>query len=608
MANVTETLSREHMDVVIVGHVDHGKSTVIGRLMADTGSLPDGKLDQVKAMCKANARPFEYAFLLDALKNEQAQGITIDTARCFFKTEKRNYIIHDAPGHIEFLKNMVTGAARAEAALLVIDALEGVQENSKRHGYMASMLGIKQISVLVNKMDLVNYEERIFEEIKEEYGKFLTCLGVNPISFIPISAREGVNIAAMGGDMAWYTGMTVLDQVDAFTKSTGHADLTFRMPVQDIYKFTAEDDDRRIVAGTVSTGCIKVGDPVIFMPSRKESQIKSIEAFNSPESSKSEAGYATGMTLTTQIYIKPGELMCKKDEPAPKVGRRFRANLFWMGRPPLIKNKQYKLRIGAAAVPVELAQIINILDASELSSDVTKQQADRHDVAECILETLRPVAFDLCNDIEPTGRFVIVDDFEIAGCGIILEQSDETQSVMEDHVREQEFAWEKGHITAEDRLKHFNNQGILVVLHGIYGCGKRRIAKELERTLFEEGYNSYYFGVSNYFKELDHDFEQLDKDMHTYGMAREQHLEKLGQMARVFTDSGTILITTIAEADDYDLEKLKLLDSANGIFVINVGKNVFVKYPLDVELPYRPDMDTAIQSIIDTMKDKGILL
>ncbi len=149
----------ERMDIVAVGHVDHGKSTVIGRLMADTGSLPDGKLEQVKNMCKVNARPFEYAFLLDALKNEQAQGITIDTARCFFNTPQRHYIIHDAPGHVEFLKNMITGASRAQAALLVIDAKEGVRENSKRHGYILSMLGIRQISVLVNKMDLLDWDQ-----------------------------------------------------------------------------------------------------------------------------------------------------------------------------------------------------------------------------------------------------------------------------------------------------------------------------------------------------------------------------------------------------------------------------------------------------------------
>ncbi|MFP6616993.1 MAG: GTP-binding protein, partial [Candidatus Hydrogenedentota bacterium] len=240
----TGLLNRDQMDVVIVGHVDHGKSTVIGRLMADTGSLPEGKLDQVKAMCEENSRPFEYAFLLDALKNEQAQGITIDTARCFFKTDTRNYIIHDAPGHIEFLKNMVTGAARAESALLVIDAEEGVRENSKRHGYMVSMLGLKQLCILVNKMDLVDYSEDTFNAIKAEYSDFLAQLGIEPTAYIPVSARDGINIATGSEkEMPWYSGMTVLDQVDSFHKLKGNEAKTFRMPVQDIYKFTASGDD-----------------------------------------------------------------------------------------------------------------------------------------------------------------------------------------------------------------------------------------------------------------------------------------------------------------------------------------------------------------------------
>src|SRR5512136_2160587 len=165
---------REQINIVIVGHVDHGKSTVIGRLLADTGSLPEGKLEDVKALCAKNAKPFEYAFLLDALKDERSQGITIDSARCFFKTRKRDYIVIDAPGHIEFLKNMVTGAARAEAALLVVSASEGIQENSRRHGYLVSMLGIRQVVVLVNKMDLVGYDLGVFETVRREYAKFLS--------------------------------------------------------------------------------------------------------------------------------------------------------------------------------------------------------------------------------------------------------------------------------------------------------------------------------------------------------------------------------------------------------------------------------------------------
>src|SRR6056297_1145800 len=178
---------KEDMNLVFVGHVDHGKSTIIGRMLADTGSLPEGKLEQVKENCKRNSKPFEYAFLLDALKDEQSQGITIDSARVFFETDKRRYLILDAPGHIEFLKNMITGASRAEAACLVIDANEGIQENSKRHGYLLSMLGIKQIVVLVNKMDLVDYDKEIYKSIVNDYTDFLEEIDIEPKCFIPVS-------------------------------------------------------------------------------------------------------------------------------------------------------------------------------------------------------------------------------------------------------------------------------------------------------------------------------------------------------------------------------------------------------------------------------------
>ena len=223
---------REQMNVVIVGHVDHGKSTVIGRLLADTGSLPEGKLDAVKAMCARNARPFEYAFLLDALKDEQAQGITIDTARSFFKSEKRDYIIIDAPGHIEFLKNMVTGAARAEAALLVIDAHEGIRENSKRHGYMMSFLGIKNITVCINKMDLVEFSEARFEEIKKQYLEFAKDLNIKSIEFLPISALRGDNVVDQSKDMPWWKGKTLLGFLEEVEIESKEEETHPRFPVQ----------------------------------------------------------------------------------------------------------------------------------------------------------------------------------------------------------------------------------------------------------------------------------------------------------------------------------------------------------------------------------------
>jgi len=298
----------EHMNIVIVGHVDHGKSTIVGRLLADTGSLPEGKLEQVRMNCERNSKPFEYAFLIDALKDEQSQGITIDSARVFFKTGKRKYTIIDAPGHIEFLKNMVTGASRAEAALLVIDAEEGVRENSRRHGTMLSMLGIQQVVVLVNKMDLVGYRKKVYDEIVKEYSRFLQELRIQPLSYIPVSGREGDTIAAIGSAMPWYKGATVLDVLDTFQKEELPTAKPFRMPVQDVYKFTRFGDSRRIAAGTVVTGSVKVGDEVVFYPSGKKGRVKSIEAFQAPERREVGAGCATGLTLEEQIYITRGEL------------------------------------------------------------------------------------------------------------------------------------------------------------------------------------------------------------------------------------------------------------------------------------------------------------
>src|SRR5512132_1155736 len=214
----TNTKPSDHLNIVIVGHVDHGKSTLLGRLYADTGSLPDGKLEKVQAICRQQGKEFEYAFLFDAFLEEQEQGITIDTARTFFNWKGRQYIIIDAPGHKEFLKNMISGAARAEAALLLIDALEGVKEQSKKHGYLLSLLGVRQFAVVVNKMDLVGYRQDVFDAIEKEYRDFLKQIQVVPERFIPVSAKQGDNIARRSGNMSWYRGPTVLETLALFKK------------------------------------------------------------------------------------------------------------------------------------------------------------------------------------------------------------------------------------------------------------------------------------------------------------------------------------------------------------------------------------------------------
>src|ERR1039458_2430025 len=228
----TNTLQSEQLKIVIVGHVDHGKSTLVGRLFYDTGSLPEGKYEKIKTACERRGMPFEWAFLMDGLQAERDQNITIDTAQIWFRTKQRQYVIIDAPGHKEFLKNMVTGAASAEAALLLIDANEGVQEQSRRHGYLLNLLGIRQMVVLVNKMDLQSYSQGRFEQIEAEYRAFLKTVGVEPRCFIPIAAKHGDNIASRSANMTWWKGPTVVETLDDFQVAEPATHQPLRLPIQ----------------------------------------------------------------------------------------------------------------------------------------------------------------------------------------------------------------------------------------------------------------------------------------------------------------------------------------------------------------------------------------
>lgn len=590
---------RQQLNIVIVGHVDHGKSTVIGRLLADTGSLPEGKLQDVKTLCAKTAKPFEYAFLLDALKDERSQGITIDSARCFFETRKRDYIVIDAPGHIEFLKNMITGAARAEAALLVIAADEGIQENSRRHGYLISMLGIRQVVVLINKMDLVGYSHQAYGSVVSEYRAFLEKLQVKPISFIPISARDGDNLATRSDHMSWYNGLTVLEQLDAFEDQKDRLHLPLRFPVQDIYKFTEENDDRRIMAGTIEAGTIKCGDDVIFLPSNKISRVKNIEAFNVPPKQKASAGEAIGITLEPQVYIKPGELMAKIGDLMPKVNSRFMAHIFWMGRSPLIKGRSYKLKLATSRIPVTVADILHVLDATDLRMTQHKQQLDRHDVGEIILEATKPIAFDPVAFIEGTGRFVIVDNYEIAGGGIILDEVAGGATLLEDHVKEREVAWDKGFVAPEERHRRNRHASKFIVFTGEDYTRVTSFAKELERKLFLDDYHTYYLGSNNM-------LSGLGSDIHEKTAETGDIIRRLGELARILTDSGQIFITAVSGIDDYDLEILKMLNSPAEILVICVGSNLFCNYNIDLAIPPGIPVAQAVEHVYELLREKEV--
>lgn len=540
------TLSR--MPIVVVGHVDHGKSTVLGRLLSDTGSLPQGRLEQIRELCARTSRPFEYAFLLDALRDERSQGITIDAARIFFRSAQREYVILDAPGHSEFLKNMVTGASRAEAALLVIDVHEGVRENSRRHGFLLGMLGISQVAVLVNKMDLVDFDQSAFNAVSEEFRGFLGQIGLEARHVIPVAARDGDNIATRSPGLAWFDGPTVLEALDQFSPSPRPADLPLRLPVQDVYKFTANGDDRRIIAGSIEAGRLRAGDHLLFYPSGKRSRVRTIEGFNVPPQEHAVAGDATGLTLTEQIYVTRGEVATREGDRPPQVGTRLRTSLFWLGRAPLAPERQYLLKTGTARVPMHLETVHRVIDASSLAPKAGAATVGRHDVAECTLRLARPVAVDPAEVMTGTGRFVIVDGYEIRGGGIVREVLPDDQSLARERVALRNYKWETSFIAPERREERFGQRATLVLVTGPTSVDRKGVGKALEAALFGEGRNAYFLGMGSVVYGVDAD---LDRD----DAVRQEHVRRLAEVAHILLDAGTLLIASAADlrGDEVDL-------------------------------------------------------
>ena len=587
--NSQENTNREQMNIVIVGHVDHGKSTVVGRLLADTGSLPQGKLEHIQENCRKNAKPFEYAFLIDALKDEQSQGITIDAARVFFNTQRRSYIIIDAPGHIEFLKNMITGASRAEAALLVIDASEGVQENTRRHGFMLSLLGIKKVTVLVNKMDLVGYRRDVFDDIVETYSTFLSRFSVTPGSFIPISGMAGDNIAQPSPNMPWYEDSTVLQALDLFAKEPPPWEKPFRMPIQDVYKFTNLGDNRRIVAGTIDSGTICVGDEIVFYPSGKKSRVKTIEAFNSPPQESACAGEAVGFTLTEQIYIRRGEIACRAGDDKPCVTTRLKGGIFWLGKSPLVRDKEYIIKIGTVKMPMRLEEIQGVMDASNLQT-IKKDMIERNDVAECLFVLKKAVAFDQVDQIAATSRFVIVDDYEIAGGGIILGSLEDNQSWVRSKIYRREEKWEKSDIPREERTDKYRQRPMLILITGKRDAGKKPLAKKLEQHLFGDGHIVYFMGISNVLYGVDADIKGVANH-------REEHLRRLAEVANIMIDAGIILIVTATELGEGDLDLINTIVNPGDVKVVWIGDEVTTDIPYDIHISVIESFDAALDTL-----------
>jgi bifunctional enzyme CysN/CysC len=538
------TRETRQLKIVIVGHVDHGKSTLVGRLIHETGSLPEGKLEAIRAMSERRGMPFEWAFLMDAIQAERDQGITIDTTQIWFKTQKRPYVIIDAPGHKEFLKNMVTGAASSEAALLLIDAHEGVQEQSRRHGYLLHLLGVRQVAVLVNKMDLVGYSADRFGQVAEDYRAYLRGLGVTPACIVPISAREGDNMIEHSVRMPWYQGPTVLQALDGFEYKELPTERPLRMPVQDVYKF----DQRRIIAGRIESGTVRVGDEVVFSPSNKLARIKSIEAWHVPEAPEAAgAGQSVGVTLTEQIFVERGEVMSHLEQ-APIESNVFKARLFWLGHKPLLIGNGYTLKLGTLEAPVTVESIDHVIDTSDLSTKPA-DKLERNGAGEVVLRTKRMLALDEHTENPITGRFVLVEDHLPMGGGIISMEGypDQRQLIT---IRSTNITAVGHAVTRDARSARNGHKGAVLWFTGLSGAGKSTLALALERELFAKGYQVYVLDGDNIRSGLNANLGFSPDD-------RAENIRRVGEVAALFADAGFIVISSFISPYRSDRERAK---------------------------------------------------
>lgn len=551
------------LKVVFVGHVDHGKSTLIGRILYDTDSLPEGKIDMVKKACAAEGMEFEFAFLLDALLEEQKQNVTIDTTQIPFRTARCNYVIIDAPGHKEFLKNMITGASRADAAILVIAANEGVREQSRRHAYLLGLLGIKQLIVVINKMDLAEFSEKRFLEVESEYRNFLVDLSLGARAFIPASARQGENVADRSEKMAWYRGPTVLEALDLLEPQKADVYLPLRFCVQDVYRF----DERRIVAGRIETGTLRVGDELVFSPTNKTSVVASIERWNAPPDGAAVAGDSIGITLSEQIFIERG-YVASHETDTPIETNRFHADLFWIVREPLRIGRLYNLRLATQEVKCQIASIEQVMNSSTLETNIDKrEQLERNEVGRLMIETRGPLVIDNHDRIPNLGRFVIVDDDEICGGGTISGGVYTDRSV----AKSQNIFWSEGKITAHERALRSGHRGAVVWFTGLSGAGKSTIAQALERELFSRAMQTYVLDGDNVRHGLNANLGFAPED-------RVENIRRVSEVAKLMADAGAVVIT--AFISPYRMDRRRAREIAlegNAEFI-----EVFVDAPLDV--------------------------
>jgi bifunctional enzyme CysN/CysC len=551
------------LKIVIAGHVDHGKSTLVGRLLSDTGQVPEDRKVKVEKICRQTGKRFEFAFLLDAFEEEQAQGVTIDYTEIRWHFKGTRFLLIDTPGHKEFSKNMVTGASRADAAVILLDAAEGIREQFRRHSHILAMLGLDKIVVAVNKMDLIGYDKRRFAAIDAEVRSFLGKIGIPPAAVVPLCSIRGENLLAPAASMPWYRGRSLAAELLRLKPGKKAARLPLRFSVQDVYKF----DEKRIYAGRVESGTITKGQKIKFLPSGKETRVKTIEMWPGPGARTAARGECAGLTFEDPLFLERGEIGVDS-RPAPFVSDIVPANIFWMGERPLTPGLSYTFRLATQETGCRLVSVENVIDAATFEKlDAAEDSIARNNMGDVTLKLDKPLVFDEFAKIDVMGRFVLADEGRVCGGGIVLK--DARERLRYQGVKSRALFTEKSGITREAREARNGHPGFTVWFTGLSGSGKSTIARELEKKLFAGGAQVYVLDGDNI-------RQGINKDLGFSSADRVENIRRLGEIARLFSDAGVAVITAFISPFGSDR------DLARGAIGAGRFVEVFLDCPLKV--------------------------
>lgn len=530
--------------VVVVGHVDHGKSTLIGRLLHETDTLPEGKVAEVEAICRRRGMAFEWAFVTDALQAERDQGVTIDVSHVRVRTPKRTYVLIDAPGHRQFLRNMLSGAADADAALLIVDAAEGMSEQTRRHGFLLHFLGIRQVGLVVNKMDAIGYDQTRFADLAEACRNYLAELGQEVTFAVPVSAREGENVAARSGAMGWYDGPTVLEALDSLAPLARSETLPLRVPVQDVLRL----EDRRIVLGRVESGRLRVGDNLLFSPSNAMARVRSIECWGRADPVyEAGAGACVGFTLDQPIFIERGEVASAAAH-APVETHVFHARLFWMGRDTLATGRRLRMRLMTTEAQVRVQSIERVLRIEDLAP-IAATTIEPDQVAEAVLRADAMLAVDSHHRNPVGGRFVLIENGRVVGAGLVNVDGYPDQRPLRARASQEVFRVAP-RVDRTMREARYGHCGGVLWLTGLSGAGKSTLAIEAERRLFLKGYQTIVIDGDN----LRHG---LNADLGFSPDARAENIRRAGEVAALFAEAGFVVLTAFISPYRSDRERAK---------------------------------------------------